>query len=100
MRTLYLGSGPELVEGLVTDRLKNDMNPVKDIIELAITGDDVEDAPITGWALREEVRMIGDYTVLPSVSHTASARGKFKLWGRWTNPPETVVLLIGRFRVI
>jgi len=99
MRTLEFGT-QELVQGLVTDLLKNDLNAVRDVVELAITTEDVEDAPASGWTLRDEVKMIGDYTILPSKLHTASAKGHFKLWGRWGDPPEQVVLCIGKFRVI
>jgi hypothetical protein len=100
MRTLYLGTGPERVEGMITDLLKNDMNIVKNVVELAVQFDDIEDAPTTGWALRAEVRMLGDYTVLPVVFYNATVRGTYALWGRWVNGPETVMLRVGRFRVI
>ena len=55
MRILYLGTGPERVEGVVTDLLGNDMNTVKNVIELAIQLDELEDAPTTGWTLRDEI---------------------------------------------
>jgi hypothetical protein len=100
VRTLYLGTGPERVEGVVTDQLGNDMNAVKNLIELAIQLDELEDAPLTGWTLRDEVRMLGPYSVLPVKLYTPTTREIFALWGRWTVAPETVLLKIGKFRVL
>lgn len=100
MRTLILGSGPERVEGSITDLLKNDMNTVKNVVELAVQLDDLENAPAVGWALRDEVRMIGDHTVLATKLYTATVRETYALWARWVNGPETVILRVGKFKVI
>lgn len=100
MRILYTGTGPELVHGMVTDLLKNDMTSVAAVIELAITPDQDEDAPSTGWTLRETASMIGLNTVIASKLYTPTVDGFFVLWGRWVAAPETVITKLGRFRVV
>lgn len=100
MRTLYLATGPELVHGMVTDLLKNDMTQVAAVIELATGPEAVEDAPTTGWVLRETIKMIGQYSFVASHLYTPTTEGFFHLWGRWTVAPETVVTRIGKFRVM
>jgi hypothetical protein len=99
MRTLNLGSS-ELVEGMITDLRKNDLTLIRDSVELAITGDEVEVAPDTGWTLRDSVSMIGQNTLIAGKLHTADAEGFFRLWGRWGTGLEQVVVFIGKFRVV
>lgn len=99
MRKLNLGT-TELVRGMITDLQKNDLTVIKDLIELAVTPDEVTDAPLTGYTPRDAVSMIGRYTVLPEKSYTAVERGRFKLWAHWANPPEDVYLLVGYFLVV
>lgn len=99
MRQLNVGT-TEDVEGFITDLRKNDLNTIKNIIELAVTADDVDDHPTTGWVLRDRVSMIGPYTVVPAKSYIATTRGIFKLWGHWVNGPENVYLMIGKFQVV
>lgn len=99
MRTLNIGT-TEAVEGSITDRRKNDMTPVAAVIELAVTPDDIDDHPDTGWTLRDDVSMIGLYTVIAAKSVEALERGIFKLWGHWVNGPEDVYIMIGKFRVV
>lgn len=100
MRTLYLATGPELVHGVVTDLLKNDMTQVAAVIELAVGPEEVEDAPTTGWTLRNTAKMIGAYSVLASHLYTPTVEGFFFLWARWTIAPETVTIRVGKFRVM
>lgn len=99
MRTLNLGT-TEAVEGSITDLRKNDLNEIKDLIELAVTHDDIDVHPDTGWTLRDTVQMIGFNTVIAGKSHEAVELGIFKLWGHWVNGPEDVYLMIGKFRVV
>lgn len=99
MRDLNLGTS-ELVEGFVEDRRKNDLTAVKDVVELAFTPDSVDEAPDTGWALRDSASQLNSYTLIAGRVHPADTKGIFKLWGKWSNPPEEVKILIGRFRVV
>lgn len=99
MRKLVLGS-QELVRGLITDLEKNDLTDIKSSIELAVTAYNVEDAPVSGWTVQDDVRQLNPYTVMPAKLYTGTTRGKFLLWGRWGDPPENVILPIGIFQVI
>jgi hypothetical protein len=99
MRTFNLGS-TEDVEGLITDLRHNDLTVVKNTIQLAVTPEDVDEHPTTGWVLRSTVSMVGPYTVIAGRSYTATALGLFKLWGHWVNGTEDVYIMIGKFRVI
>lgn len=99
MRTLNLGSS-EIVEGMITDLRKNDLTLIKDSIELAITTDDIEVAPDTGWTIRDSVYLVGQHTVIPGKLHTATDLGFFKLWGRWGSGIEQIKIYIGKFRVV
>jgi len=100
MRTLALATGPELVRGRITDLENADLTPAGAVIELAVQADELEDAPTTGWTLRDNLTTIGNSTIEPAKLYTPVARGKFILWGRWTVGGETIVRPIGKFQVI
>lgn len=99
MRTLDLGTS-EVVEGLIEDKRRNDLTVIKEIIELAVAPEDVDEHPTTGWAVRDTVEMLNSYTIISGRLHAADERGIFKLWGHWINAPEEVYIMIGKFRVV